>query len=124
MDGIRGWKQRLGIRDKASGMLAGFSLAVIALHFAFIVSYLVPRAGALRFLRLHYSVVFGVDWVAEWRYLFIFPAIGAAAFIVNGLIAGVVAAKKPSFALALHYATALIETALAAAGAIAVLLNS
>jgi hypothetical protein len=118
------WRSRFGMRDRATTALGGFSLLVLALHCAFISLFLYPRIGALHFLRLHYSTAFGIDWIAEWRYILVFPLLGAAAFVANGIIAGALGEERPMFSLSMLYATALLEVAFAAAGVIAVLLNS
>ena len=112
-----------GVHDRMSGTLVAVSAVILALHAGLVALFLLPRFGSLDLLRLHYTADLGVDWIADWRYLFVYPAAGAVALLVNGLVAGSVPEGQRGHAMILS-ATVLLEIAFAAAGGIAVLLNS
>jgi len=103
-------------------MLALASFALLA-DWLLTLWFVVPRYGQLGFLRLHYTASLGVDWVAEWWKLFIYPACGTLAFFVNGRFAGLLSKKHRMFGLLVLGATAVVEVLIAAGTAVAVMLN-
>lgn len=125
--------QFFGVRDRMSAMLVAVSAAILTLHAGLVALFFLPRFGSLDLLRLHYTAELGVDWIADWRYLFVYPAAGAAVLLVNGLVAGATPSSADASAdspegrsgrVMIFSATVFLETAFAAAGGIAVLLNS
>lgn len=112
------------LQQRAARIAAWFSLAVLALHWALIVQFVAVRAGALSFLRLHYTAALGVDWVGSWWLIFTFPLFGLATFVVNLRLAGSLSRVRPAFGTIMMVATALLQLLFAAAGSIAILLNS
>lgn len=112
--------------SSAVGVKAAVIIAATALlgQVTLAFSFVVPRLGTLRFLRLHYTSEFGVDWIDDWRYLFLFPAVGMAVFFVNAAAAWYVSSKQPVVGPVIAYVTAFIEIILAVAGGLAVLINS
>lgn len=112
------------LQSVAGQAAAGFALAILAVHWALIVRFLVARAGSLSFLRLHYSVAFGVDWVDQWWLLFLFPLLGLATFAINLWLSVQLARSRPALGTMLLVATALLEALFAAGGSFAILLNS
>ena len=118
------FQDRFGLHDKPSRVVAIVAAAVLLLNWAAIVAFLIPRAGSLRFLRLHYTAALGVDWVAEWWKVFAFPLLGVAVFFVNGVFSGILSKKHPMLGLVILFSTAAIEMILAGGGIMAILLNS
>ena len=102
---------------------AAGAFTVLMVHWAFIVAFIVPRLGSLRFLRLHYSAAQGIDWIDDWHAIFTFPALGLAAFFCNVAFAVVLAKRDPLLGRMLMAATVVVELMLAVGGIIAVLLN-
>jgi hypothetical protein len=90
---------------------------------ATVLAFVLPRWGQLRFLRLHYTVALGIDWVADWRWLFAFPAVALAILPLNGWLAGRLAARQRRLGLMMLAATGLIEAFVLAGAALAVSLN-
>lgn len=98
--------------------------AALLAQLALVFSFIVPRLGTLRFLRLHYTSAFGVDWVGAWWNMFVFPAAGFAIFFANGAAASLASRRHPLLGSMLAFVTAFVELSLAAGGGLAVLLNS
>lgn len=109
--------------DRPMRVAAMTAFAVLAAHWLFILAFVVPRLGGLRFLRLHYTAAHGIDWVAEWQAIFTFPGIGLAAFFVNVAIATALARNNRSLGRIVLGTAVLVEVLLAAGGVLAVLLN-
>lgn len=109
--------------DRAMRLTAAAAFAVLMVHWAFIVAFLVPRLGELRFLRLHYSAAQGIDWIGDWRAIFTFPGLGLAAFICNLGFSSALGRRDPVLGRMLMGATVVVEILLAVGGVIAVLLN-
>lgn len=103
-------------------MLALACLALVA-QWAVIVFFLVPRLGSLEFLRLHYTADFGVDWIAEWWKIFVYPVLGAVVLLLNVPAAHAVGRTHGVMSHGVLFLTLVIETALAAGGIMAVMLN-
>lgn len=114
----------IGPQEPAAKAMGYAAVAVLALHWAVVVGFLAARAGTLGFLRLHYTAALGVDWVGEWWYLFVFPALGCASLLVNAWFSGVLARRHPPLGLLVLGTTVVIELLLAAGAFLAVLLNS
>lgn len=119
-----GIRNVIGIEGRLARAAAVGSLIVLAVHWALVINFVAVRAGSLSFLRLHYTVAYGIDWVDKWWLIFTFPLLGLAFFCLNAWIASLLAHARPTFGTIVHVATLIIEVALAAAGAIAILLNS
>lgn len=113
----------LGIADRTSRTAAAAALGVLLAHWAFVFAFVWPRLGTLEFLRLHHTATLGVDWVGRWWLIFIFPLVGFAAFFVNGALSGILVARAKRLPPVIYATTAGLECLLAAAGAMAVLLN-
>lgn len=109
--------------DRAMRLTAAAAFAVLLVHWAFIVAFVVPRLGELRFLRLHYSASQGIDWIDDWRAIFTFPAVGLGAFVCNVAFAVALARRERELGRLLLGATVIVEAVLAVGGVIAVLLN-
>ena len=118
------WRDRFGIHDRISFACAAAGAAVLALHWASIIIFLFPRIGSLRFLRLHYTAEWGVDWVGAWWHVFTFPVLGCAVFFVNGALSGMLSKRRRLYASAVHVVTFAIQLSVAGAGVTAILLNS
>ena len=124
----------LGFRNRISGvvpsltlvgrMATGFGLAILAIHWALIVRFLAVRAGSLSFLRLHYSVAFGVDWVDSWWFIFVYPLMGLAVFAVNLRLAISLSRVRPEIGTMMMISASLLQALFAAGGSFAILLNS
>lgn len=86
--GFFGVKDRLGLAlTVLSALLAAGSLAVV-------LWLVVSHWGQLVFLRLHYTVTLGIDWIADWRYIFVYPGLAAVVFLANGWLAGRLARRS------------------------------
>lgn len=126
MDGSR--RQRFNERfrpgDRAGAVLAVVAFIALALQWGLVLAFLGQRAGSLDFLRLHYTVEYGIDWVAEWWKLLAYPLIGFSAYFVNLGIAAALYRREPLHAQAVLFLTVVVEFALAGGGFTAMLLNS
>jgi hypothetical protein len=109
--------------DRASRILVAAASAILVLHWALVIAFVVPRLGTLTFLRLHYSAAQGVDWLGDWRALFVFPGIGAAALLVNVPLAASLGRTRRGLCRLVLTGTLVIEAFLAVGGTLAVLLN-
>lgn len=114
----------MGVHDRMSAALTIASATVLSAHLGVILLFIIPRRADLGFLRLHYTVALGVDWVAEWWKLFVFPAMGAGIFLLNAVFSGMLSATHRTLGLVMLSATATLELALMGGGLMAVLLNS
>jgi hypothetical protein len=112
------------IEGRPARTAAAVSLAVLAVHWALVLRFVAVRAGNLSFLRLHDNVAFGIDWYDRWWFIFTFPIVGLAFFCFNAWMASALSRVRPAFGTMIHFATVLLEVTLAAAGALALLLNS
>ena len=99
------------------------AMLVLAVHFAFVIQFIVFHLGDLRFLRLHYATGIGVDWIDRWWYLFVFPFLGLASLAINLWFATILAKRKIALGVMIVVATAVLEIFFAASGLIAILLN-
>jgi hypothetical protein len=117
-------KESFGLNDRSSRIAAVVAASALVLNWAAVITFLVPRAGRLKFLKLHYTAALGVDWVGEWWKLFVFPVLGCAIFFVNGAFSGILARKHRLLGLSILFSTAVIEILLAGGGVTAILLNS
>ncbi|MEY4744759.1 MAG: hypothetical protein RL272_704 [Candidatus Parcubacteria bacterium] len=109
--------------DRVMRASAAAAFAVLAVHWALIVAFLIPRLGTLRFLRLHYTASQGIDWVDDWRAIFTFPAVGLAALACNYAFAAALARNRRPLGRMILIGTVLVEAIVAVGGVIAVLLN-
>lgn len=112
-----------GVTSRTGWFLISFAAVVLAANWLTVIVFLVSRPGTLGFLRLHYTTALGVDWVAEWWKLFIYPGIGLAAFFINGFFSGILAKKHRMFGSLLLGATAVVEIFLAVGAILVVMLN-
>ena len=108
-------------RVMRAAVVAAFG--ILAVHWALIIAFLVPRLGTLRFLRLHYTASQGIDWVDDWRAIFIFPAFGLAALICDFAFAAALSRTRRQLGRMILIGAVLVEIVVAAGGVIAVLLN-
>ncbi len=99
------------------------AFAPLAIQWAAILAFVVPRLGTLHFLRLHYTAAQGIDWVDVWYAIFLFPIIGLAVFAVNLALALWLGKRNRLLGRVVISATVFIEGILAVSGIIAVLLN-
>lgn len=112
-----------GIASRTGWFLIILAGATLMANWLIVIVFLLTRPGELGFLRLHYTAALGVDWVAEWWKLFIYPGSGLAAFFINGFFSGILAKKHRLFGSLLLGATAVIEIFLTVGAVMAVLLN-
>lgn len=99
------------------------SFGVLLAHWVLIIAFLMPRLGTLGFLRLHYTASQGIDWVDDWRAIFVFPAFGLAALACNFAFAAALARTRRQIGRMVLVGTLFVEIIIAAGGVIAVLLN-
>jgi hypothetical protein len=110
--------------SKTARLWAAVGFAVLLLHWAFVLAFVAPRLGQLDFLKLHYTAQYGVDWIAAWQHIFVFPLFGLGAFFLNAWLAIRLYPRYRVFAEFVLQVTVLLEVTLAAAGVIAALLNA
>ncbi len=111
-------------QDRSARVATASAILVLALHCLFIIRFVAVRIGTLSFLRLHYTTAIGVDWVAEWWYIFSFPLLGLVTLLVNLWLATVLARRRAALGVLMLVATVVLEILLAAGGLIAMLLNA
>lgn len=99
------------------------AFGVLLAHWVLIVAFLLPRLGTLQFLRLHYTASQGIDWVDDWRSIFIFPAFGLVALVCDFAFAAALARTRRQLGRMIAVGTVLVEVVVAVGGVIAVLLN-
>lgn len=121
--GERKIERLLGINSRPVELMAATAMGVLAVHWLLVVWFTLPRLGSLRFLRLHYTAALGVDWIAVWWMIFVFPAFGLALFFVNAFLSGVLTPKYRSFAPVMMSITVFLEVVVAIGGIMALLLN-
>jgi sugar phosphate permease len=121
--GNRPVERLLGIYNRQIELLAGLAMFILFIHWSLILWFVVSRLGTLEFLRLHYTATLGVDWVAVWWKIFIFPGAGLTVFIINGLLAGILAKNNRSLGFLLFSATIMLQIFFLISGVMALLLN-
>ncbi len=109
--------------DRVMRAATAAAFGILLVHWVFIFAFLLPRLGTLRFLRLHYTASQGIDWVDDWRSIFIFPAFGLAAFVCDFAFAAALARTRRQLGRMIVVGTVLVEIVVAVGGIIAVLLN-
>ena len=112
-----------GISGRSGLALVLVAGVLLALNLAFVLAFLFPRFGQLDFLRLHYTAELGVDWVAEWWKIFIFPCLGLMVFFSNALFSGILARRHRMYGNLVWTATVLVEAMLAAASFLVIRIN-
>ena len=112
-----------GVQDRVATALVWASFLVCLANIVLVVVFIIPRWGDLGFLRLHYTVALGVDWVDDWRYIFVFPALAVVIFVLNGWMAGRLSVLHRRLGTMLLGLTMIIEIFIAVGGAIAISLN-
>lgn len=113
-----------GIRSRTGWLFMVLAAVALAANWLAVVIFLASRpAGLPDFLRLHYTAALGVDWVAEWWKIFIYPGVGLAVFFINGFFSGILAKRHRMLGLLILGTTAVMEVLLTVAGFLAVMLN-
>ena len=121
-----GWRQSLRSARLPRGLRPWFIAAAILLvvHWSLIIVFVAPQVGTLDFLRLHYTVAFGIDWIDRWYMIFVFPIVGATALVVNTWLVLLLSARYRGLATVVSQVTLFVEAALVIGGVSAVLLNA
>jgi hypothetical protein len=83
-----------GIKDRLGLVLTGLAAGLALSSLTVVVVFVVRRWGDLGFLRLHYTVALGIDWIADWRYLFVYPGLALLVFGVNSWVTGRLARRS------------------------------
>ena len=109
--------------DRFAKVCSVLAVLPIVLLWGLTVAFVLPRGGQLDFLRLHYIAGRGVDWVGDWRMLFVFPVLGTVIWVVNRLLAARLARTSHELARLVMAVTVVIEACIATGGTLAVLLN-
>lgn len=113
----------LGISSWVAAIFVWGAAALALANLATVSAFILPRWGELRFLRLHYTVALGIDWVADWRWLLAFPAVALAVLILNGWLAGRLTGCQRRLGLMMQAVTVLIEAFVLTGVVLAVSLN-
>ncbi|MFH1046977.1 MAG: hypothetical protein V1738_01640 [Patescibacteria group bacterium] len=116
-------EKTFGIYSRNIELLAASAMAVLLLHWLILLWFVLSRIGQLEFLRLHYTVTLGIDWIDSWWKIFVFPAFGLGVFLLNGLIAGVLAPGNKIFSSLIYGITVFLQVIFAIGGLMAILLN-
>lgn len=109
--------------DSRSRAFAVAAFAPLLVQWAFIVAFVWPRLGTLTYLRLHYTASRGVDWIDDWRMLFLFPLVGLVVWVLNLVLASRLASASHHLARLVLGVTVFVEALFAVGGVLAVLLN-
>lgn len=109
-------------RPKPNWLLVG-SAGVLLLHVAVVLIFIVQRWNTLDFLRLHYTVDLGVDWIDQWWRIFLFPGLAFFTFLVNSTLIVLLKQKHVAYARMMSIATLMLELILFASAIFALLLN-
>ncbi|MDD5251365.1 MAG: hypothetical protein PHT12_01880 [Patescibacteria group bacterium] len=117
------FETRFGLTDRLTAVMAALAAAAWLVSLAAVAGFVLPRWGQTDFLRLHYTARWGVDWVAEWWNIAVFPAVGGVILLINGWLAGRLARQHRALAFLVYAATAANETLVAAASVLVVILN-
>jgi len=112
-----------GISSRSGWVLWSLAVAALAVNWLTIIVFLAFHSGTSGFLRLHYTVALGVDWVAEWWKIFLYPGAGLVIFFINGFFSGILTKKHRMLGSLALGATAVVEMLLAVGGILAVMLN-
>ncbi|MEA3249209.1 MAG: hypothetical protein U9Q03_02530 [Patescibacteria group bacterium] len=112
-----------GIHDRTMEIMAGVAMAVLIVHWMLVMWFIVSRLGSLDFLRLHYTAALGVDWIAVWWMVLIFPGFGLLLFFVNAAFAGLLSKQYRLFSPVIMSITVFLEVVVAIGGIMALLLN-
>lgn len=112
-----------GVQSRAAAVYVWGAAALAMANLAAVLAFVLPRWGQLRFLRLHYTVALGVDWVTDWRWLFAYPAAALAILPVNGWLAGRLTGRQRRLGLMMLAVTMLIEAFVLAGAGLAISLN-
>ena len=112
-----------GITGPVGWVLWIMAAAALAANWLAVTIFLALHSGTSGFLRLHYTVALGVDWVAEWWKIFLYPGVGLAAFFINGFFSGILAKKHRMLGSLALGSTAAVEILLAIGGILAIMLN-
>jgi len=109
--------------DGLSRKLAAAAFVPLLAQWGFVAAFVWPRLGTLRYLRLHYTASRGVDWIDDWRMIFVFPAVGLVVWFVNIVLAARLASASHHLARLVLGITVFVEALVAVGGVLAVLLN-
>ena len=114
----------VGLQDPLSWTLFSASAALFLANAAVVAHFLIGRWGNLGFLRLRHTVAFGIDWVGDWRWIMLFPALGLLMLLANGALAGRLFRRHRRLGVMALFLTVMVEAAVAAAALIAISLNA
>jgi hypothetical protein len=109
-------------RPKPNWLLVA-SAVVLFLHVAMVVVFVVQRWNTLDFLRLHYTVDLGVDWIDRWWRIFLFPGLAFFTLLVNSALVVLLKQKHVAYARMMSVATLMLELILFASAIFALPLN-
>jgi len=77
-------------RDRFFQIVLGSSLLVNLAIWAFLYFKFSPFGNSENILPLHYNIYFGIDFVGEWKKVFVIPMVGIFFITINFLIADII----------------------------------
>jgi hypothetical protein len=77
-------------KDRFFQIVLGASLLINLAIWAFLYLKFSPLGSSENILPLHYNIYFGIDFVGEWKKVFVIPLVGIFFITINFLIADIV----------------------------------
>ena len=77
-------------KDRFFQIVLGASLLINLAIWAFLYFKFSPLGSSENILPLHYNIYFGIDFVGEWKKVFVIPLVGIFFITINFLIADIV----------------------------------
>lgn len=99
---------------------AALGLTIVALGCAAIGLWPLRHADALV---LHYTPVFGIDWIGPWWYAFLPSTLAVTALVINSLLMSALATRHRGFLQTVGACTAALEIGCVIAAVIIINLN-
>lgn len=122
--GSRKLDRLFGIGGRTAEIMFAAAMAVLILHWLLVFSFVVSRLGSLGFLKLHYTAALGVDWIAGWWNVFLYPGFGLVVLLVNALLSGRLYRSQPVLGLTVLGSTVFLQVVCAVGGGMSLLLNA
>jgi hypothetical protein len=77
-------------RDRFFQIVLGASLLINLAIWVFLYFKFAPLGSSENILPLHYNIYFGIDFVGEWKKVFVIPLVGIFFITINFLISDIV----------------------------------
>lgn len=110
-------------RDKFFKIVVGLSLLINLAIWIFLYVKISPLGNTSSILPLHYNVYFGIDFIGDWKMVFMLPTAGIIFIMINFILADVVYLKDKVIGYFLAGAGLFSQIILAMAAFTVVMLN-